>query len=401
MNDPHGIVWDGHQYHLFFQYVPGSLSWQSNLEWGHAVSPDLVHWRQIDSALSPRDEVGCWSGSVVGVDDGYLLYYTSPQHDDWSNGHVVIVNVDASLSTFERILPPSIQGAPSDQFFDFRDPQVRREQGRYLMSIGAGLKDFGGCVLQFSSDDGLSWSYDGILASRSAMESVPIETGTVWECPQFFQLGNLWCLIISSINPDSYQQVQYALGEYDGFSFEPRIWGDLGFSEIPYASTTFQDSEGNVCMMSWLRESGSTSDYAGAQSIPLILTNRNDGLRVEIHPTLNANFREVEGMQVSSHSWISLSNLRSGTEVSFVAGGTTLSISFGENCLELDLDNTIRRYSLSKFSDAAEILIDADILEVILPGAPFASAFRIPVVDVWDVRVNENATIVLQDYWGE
>lgn len=401
MNDPHGIVWDGHQYHLFFQYVPGSLTWQGNLEWGHAISQDLVHWRQIDSALLPADEVGCWSGSVVGVDDGYLLYYTSPQRDDWSKGQVVIVNVDASLSTFERMLPPSIQSAPSEQFYDFRDPQVRREHNRYFMSVGAGIKDFGGCVLQYSSDDGLSWTYDGILASRSAQESEPIETGTVWECPQFFQLGNQWCLIISSINPDSYQKVQYALGEYDGSIFKANLWGDLGYSEIPYASTTFQDAQGNVCMMSWLRESGPNAEYAGAQSVPLVLSNKDDALWIEFHPTLNANFREVEGLRVSSHSWMSLSNLSSGTELSFIAGSKTFSISFGKDCLELDIDNTIRRYSLSKFSDTAEILIDADILEVILPGVPFAGAFRMPVMDSWDVSVNKDVTVMTRDYWGE
>jgi beta-fructofuranosidase len=44
VNDPLAPTWDGERYHLFFQYVPGSVEWAPNCHWGHAVSDDLVHW---------------------------------------------------------------------------------------------------------------------------------------------------------------------------------------------------------------------------------------------------------------------------------------------------------------------------------------------------------------------
>lgn len=37
----------------FYQYVPGSTSWQWGLCWGHAVSDDLVRWRHLPPALVP------------------------------------------------------------------------------------------------------------------------------------------------------------------------------------------------------------------------------------------------------------------------------------------------------------------------------------------------------------
>ena len=60
MNDPHGIVFREGRYHLFFQHLPDSLVWRTDIRWGHAVSDDLVHWEQLPDALSPdEDEDGC------------------------------------------------------------------------------------------------------------------------------------------------------------------------------------------------------------------------------------------------------------------------------------------------------------------------------------------------------
>jgi fructan beta-fructosidase len=44
MNDPNGLVYYKGVYHLYFQYNPESNVW-GNMSWGHASSPDLVHFR--------------------------------------------------------------------------------------------------------------------------------------------------------------------------------------------------------------------------------------------------------------------------------------------------------------------------------------------------------------------
>src|SRR5215813_2310009 len=77
MNDPNGLIqWEG-KFHLFYQHNPNGPVW-GNIHWGHAVSPDLVHWSDLPIALAPTpggpDEVGCFSGCAVNNGVPTLIY---------------------------------------------------------------------------------------------------------------------------------------------------------------------------------------------------------------------------------------------------------------------------------------------------------------------------------------
>ena len=63
LNDPNGLVYYDGEYHLFFQHQTGS-DWGPS-RWGHAISSDLVHWKQRDHAIEPHDHGWIWSGSSV------------------------------------------------------------------------------------------------------------------------------------------------------------------------------------------------------------------------------------------------------------------------------------------------------------------------------------------------
>ena len=85
---PDRLLWDfwlaprrpGEPYHLFYLQAPRDLPDPELRHWiasvGHAVSPDLVHWEERPTALTPGppgrlDDRALWTGSIVergGVD---------------------------------------------------------------------------------------------------------------------------------------------------------------------------------------------------------------------------------------------------------------------------------------------------------------------------------------------
>ena len=52
MNDPNGPIFYNGRYHMFHQYNPQGATW-GNMNWAHASSPDIIHWRHEQVALSP------------------------------------------------------------------------------------------------------------------------------------------------------------------------------------------------------------------------------------------------------------------------------------------------------------------------------------------------------------
>ena len=67
MNDPDGVFWDPvhKKAHMFYQY-------ETPRTWGHAVSDDWVHWKQLPVALSTDtwfDRGGVFTGSATVLDD--------------------------------------------------------------------------------------------------------------------------------------------------------------------------------------------------------------------------------------------------------------------------------------------------------------------------------------------
>ncbi len=419
-NDPHGIIHVEGRYHLFFQHNPDGVTWSPRCHWGHAVSDDLIRWDEAEIALSPEDgEVGCWSGSAVIDERGPAILYTRIAGDDWGRGQVAVARPRSGM--FEWVRDPArsvIDGPPPDlDITAFRDPHVRREGGKWKALLGGGLPGFGGCALQYSSENLEDWTFDGVLASRAESERDPVWTGKVWECPHLLRVGGEWVMLMSAWADHVPHYVNYAIGDYDGkATFTAWRFGRFSHGAELYATTTFLDREGRPCSMSWLRERGGVvpedSPWCSAMSLPHVLSVAGGRLIASQHPSLEAALAAPsvvgDGRDLDAAVPGPVWRLRFGV-VAYRSGGFVISVtgewaSFAVRASRASLtvsagDGAVLLAMPVAEEDATDvdIVVDADILEITIGGTEGIAATRIPVVSGGDIRISATGRSSISD----
>jgi hypothetical protein len=84
MNEPHALLHFKGFYHITYQHNAHGPFWH-NISWGHAVSDDLVHWKDVpDAIITEKDSVapdGIWSGSAnIDGEGNPVLFFTAGNH---------------------------------------------------------------------------------------------------------------------------------------------------------------------------------------------------------------------------------------------------------------------------------------------------------------------------------
>jgi beta-fructofuranosidase len=294
MNDPNGpIQWKGH-YHLFYQHHPYSPLW-GPIHWGHAASPDLVHWTHLPIALVPTrggpDADGCWSGCAVDDDGVPTLVYTGVCRDPAHQGHYrqtqcIATSTDDLLTWQKYAGNPVIAGPPPPYdvaLTGFRDPCVWRENGAWYAVIGSGVERVGGSVLLYRSPDLRHWDYLGPLYARPRDATAPVWTGSIWECPQFFPLGDRHVLLFGIWDENKLHHPVYMTGTYSGGRFTPQVMRRFDLGPDYYAPSAMGDAAGRRLVWGWSWEARrrrlqKATGWAGMMSLPRVLTLRPDGL---------------------------------------------------------------------------------------------------------------------------
>jgi beta-fructofuranosidase len=303
MNDPNGLIqWRG-RYHLFYQHHPFGPLW-ANMHWGHAVSDDLVHWRHLPIALAPTpggpDESGVFSGCAVDHDGVPTIVYTGVRGKEQL---VCLARAadpdDPDLVKWEKDpRNPVIAARPEGtDWLAYRDPSVWREGDEWYMVHGAGIVDVGGAALLYRSRDLVDWEYLGPISTGDVTRQEPVWTGSMWECPQLFPLGDRHVLIIAVWfqRPPlpSTHYTAYAIGDFDGRRFTPRTEAILDTGAL-YAPQTMRDDRGRRLLWGWIRETRTNeaqaaAGWSGAMTIPWVLTlGAGDTLNIAPAPELEA-----------------------------------------------------------------------------------------------------------------
>ncbi len=297
-NDPNGLVFFNGEYHLFFQHNPYGWSW-GNMHWGHAVSRDLVHWKELGDKLLPDAFGPMFSGSAV-VDwqntsglgqEGkppIILIYTAA-----GNPTVQCLASSTDGRTFTKYpgnpILKQITGGN-------RDPKVlwHKATKKWVMVLYVEWEKKQ-TIHFFTSPNLRDWT----LASIT--EGDPAGKPYFYECPDFFELPvngdpnhTKWVLFAANS--------EYALGTFDGTRFTPehsRLPGHRGRGF--YAAQTYSDlpaQDGRRILIGWFQTETKGMPFNQSMTLPLELglTQTDDGPRLTFTPA-----RELEVLRTQTH----------------------------------------------------------------------------------------------------
>lgn len=237
MNEPIATFKYKNVYHMFYQSTAAGPYWRYT-QWGHWVSEDNVHWREVKPILFPEPDGMAdhhvFSGNAVLDANGtpYIIYtgvnfrlknlnrisYAVPSDLD-----------DPYLTNWDRSDEPLFEQPEDCSYTDFRDPYIYTEGEYAYMIIGtsSALANFRKgnprtvCYKAHLSDL-TNWTYLGI--SYEANYNRYPYLGYDWELPVMTRVQSedgMWdkYVLFASPKPDStlslVANVYYWLGDFD------------------------------------------------------------------------------------------------------------------------------------------------------------------------------------------
>jgi len=309
MNDPNGLIWFDGEYHLFYQHNPFENEW-GFMNWGHAVSKDLMHWEHLPVAITPdegsRDKEHCtaWSGSAIvdehhltglqkGDQPALLIFYTSYQC-----GQRMAYSNDRGRTWEKYESNPLIPYNESD---DARDPKVfwYKPGQKYIMVLWRkpdGDEEKQG-ISFYSSTNLTDWKFESHLPG-------------FYECPDLVELP-------VNRRPDDTRWVifdgdgSYFVGQFDGHQFipeGPKIKSDFGANY--YATQTWSnlpEKDGRTIQIAWMRGGKYPGmPFNGQMTIPCELSLRKyiEGIRLIRQPVPEVTSLHRKGFEVENKNII-------------------------------------------------------------------------------------------------
>ena len=284
-NDPNGMCYYDGQYHFFWQCNPAGRNW-ANMYWGHATSPDMVHWTEQKRALRsfggdvknrhPKMAVkNCFSGSgnvdlnnsagwQQGDEKTMVLAFT-----DTGCGEALAYSSDRGQTWTYYEGNPVIKHSG-------RDPKLMwYEPGKHwVIAVYDEHPEFGRNIAIYTSQDLKTWKHQSHMPGY-------------FECAEIFELPvdgdptkTKWVIYAAD--------ARYAIGDFDGKKFTPehegkhRVhWGNY------YASQCFSNSpDGRVVQVGWARINIPDMPFNQTFTVPTNLTlhRTEEGIRMFATP---------------------------------------------------------------------------------------------------------------------
>lgn len=401
LSDPNGLVHDGERWHMFYQYNPQGEDW-GHMSWGHAVSTDLVRWKELPVALLDDDRRMVFSGSAVidhanssGLGDKAMvaLYTAAAIGEPQVQAQALAWSTDQGDTWTDHPGNPVLDLGLAD----FRDPYVFRHgaSDSWIMVV---VKSNEQVAQLYRSPDLLRWA----LASEIAAGDAP---GRVWECPTLIELPVLgsmasrWLFKVDALEGAPGAGALYLTGSFDGYRFVPDgPWQVIDHGRDFYAAIAWngpRDECGRPAWIGWMgnhayQKHFPLKGWRGVMSLPrrMALIQRADGLMLsqQVEPGVAGLFGELVALPASGRlgvaSRVELGGEFSG-EATFSDGASsrfTVHAEAGQWRLVrrnsrlafLDADATLER----RDGEGLSIWLDSETIEVLTPDGTGSASFQ-------------------------
>jgi fructan beta-fructosidase len=383
-NDPNGLLFCDGEYHLFFQHNPYEREWE-NMHWGHAVSRDLIHWKELPVALYPDHLGTMFSGSTVmdnhntsGFGNGktapMVAIYTAASPDKQTQCLAYSLDKGRSWTKYDK--NPVIDSKAKWNSPDTRDPKVFWYQPRQHWVMVLNERD-GHSI--YTSANLREWKYES-------------HTTGFWECPELFELpvdGNpahtKWVMYGASGT--------YMIGRFDGKRFTPEHGKYYCTTGAIYAAQTYTgipEHDGRRIQIGWGRIQHPSMPFNGMMLLPTVLTLKTtkDGVRL-----FNTPLKEIDTLQEHGRKWTALTARQANEHLAPFANSdylrvrATIKLSHatgaglnlnGQELVNYDMNyNLVNRvfYSpedMTSMELSADIFIDKTSIEVFIDGGAYS-----------------------------
>jgi len=314
LNDPNGLCfWKG-RWHLFYQGYPPEDPRQ---HWGHAVSDDLIHWRDLPYAIYPNPERCCFSGSTFVEKDRVIAMYHGTEV-----GNMVAVSDDPLLLNWKKVTGRAVipinrdESVPPYRVFD---PCIWKKGGTYYSLSAGTLPGPGGKRVRanflFRSKDLAKWEYLHPFVEDDRYSLV----GDDGACPYFWPIGDKHILLHFSHMSGG----KYLLGDYDTRRDKFVVAGGGDFNFGPHAPagvhapSATPDGKGGVIVIFNMNPGKPTKGWNQIMTLPrrLTLAPRDKLNELRIEPagdieSLRYDHRHVDAMNLPANEELVLGNIK-------------------------------------------------------------------------------------------
>ena len=312
LNDPNGLsFWKG-RWHLFYQGYPPEDRRQ---HWGHAVSDDLIHWRDLPYAIYPNPERAVFSGSTLVEQDRVIAMYNGTRV-----GTMVATSSDPLLLNWEKVTGNAVIPLKNPDgtvpFYAGRDPNIWKKGGMYYSLQGGTLPGPGGKPVRANfllhSADLAKWEYLHPFVENDRYSLV----GDDGSCPYFWPIGDRHILLYFSHMSGG----KYLLGDYDKErdKFVVAAGGDFNFGPfVPagvHAPSATPDGKDGVIVIFNMNPGKPTKGWNQIMTLPRRLTLvAKDELGIEPAgdiESLRNGHQHVDAMTLPANQEVVLEDVR-------------------------------------------------------------------------------------------